>query len=73
MIPSTEYNCREHKECYLTYQRRLAREHEQYLQDRANTQTDGEWIADYARAKEKGLGLFFEVRARVSERAKRKV
>lgn len=47
MIPAEDYNCREQGECYLTYRRRLAREKEQYENDRAIKQTNEQWIEEY--------------------------
>ena len=49
MIKAKDYNCREQGECYLTYRRRLARENEEYLNNRVNTQTTEEWYAEYDR------------------------
>ena len=73
MINPKDYNCRERGECYLTYRRRIQREHEQYLQDRVNNQTNEEWIRGYTEHQKKGMGIFLEVRARMDEIAKRKV
>ena len=73
VISHKEYNCRERGECYLTYRKRIARENEQYLQDRPNRQTIDEWYAEYDAAKKEGMGLFLRIRSRVHESVKQKV
>jgi hypothetical protein len=47
MIDVHTYNCREQGECYLTYRRRMAREKEKFINDRAIKQTNAAWIAEY--------------------------
>ena len=49
MIDANKYNCREQGECYLTYRRRLAREKEQYENDRSIKQSNKEWIEEYSK------------------------
>ena len=73
MIPTVDYNCKKRGECYLTYRRRIAKEKERYLIERANRQTNEEWLAEYNAAKEEGMGLFLRARKRVSEAIKRKI
>ena len=48
MINHEDYDCKEQGECYLTYRKRMKREHEQHLLDRRVDQTDDEWRKEYA-------------------------
>jgi len=47
MISALDWNCKQRSECYLAYIKRMAREKEQFENDRAIKQSNKEWLKEY--------------------------